>query len=69
MSESYCDKSVRCPFYRKETKNSLKCDGLISNTCNHNFETAIQKKKHKSNYCTWDYFNCHYYKQINIKHL
>lgn len=68
MSECYGSENVRCPFYSEETKNAIKCEGVISKTCKHNFETSTQKKKHKGKYCNRTYFECPYYKQVNSKY-
>lgn len=68
MSEDYGAVNVKCPFYCEESKNSIKCEGIISTTCKHNFETSLQKKKHKEKYCNRDFMSCPCYGEIKIKY-
>lgn len=53
------DPYVNCPFYAKESKNSLICEGLYDNTGNiTTFRTAQYKRLHKDKYCRNGYGEC-----------
>lgn len=69
MPVSYGSEEVLCPFYDEETRNTLKCEGVFSKTCNQNFLTSVQKKNHKAKYCNKDYFSCPHFKQVNNKYI
>lgn len=68
MSTTYDSVKVKCPFYNDETKNKIKCEGAVSKNCEQNFQTALQKKKHKEKFCDRDYCSCPHYKQVNAKY-
>lgn len=68
MPTAFGSENVKCPFYDEETKNSIKCEGAFSKTCNQNFDNSETKKKYKEKYCNKDYNNCSHYKQVNSKY-
>lgn len=59
---------VKCPFYKDETKNSIKCEGIVSVACINNFDNAREKKKHKAKYCCDQYNSCPLNKSIMLKY-
>lgn len=68
MPQSYSSEKVKCPFYDEETRNSIKCEGTFSRTCNQNFINSKAKQKHKEKYCNYDYLSCPHYEQVNKKY-
>ena len=52
---------VLCPYYRKESKNVIFCEGYISRGINLSFETSKNKAAFKRKYCENNYFNCPFY--------
>ena len=68
MPHYYGSDKTKCPYYKDESKNSIKCEGDISITTNQNFENSTQKKEHKKIYCDKDYSNCRHYKVVKEKH-
>lgn len=67
MSQYYGAEKTKCPFYKDETKNSIKCEGLFSVTTNQNFENSTLKKTHKKYFCNFDYKSCKHFKQCQNK--
>ena len=68
MPYSYGAEDVKCPFYKIETKNSIKCEGFFCESCVHDFKTAKKKKKHKELYCNADYKSCPHFVDVNSKY-
>ena len=68
MSVEYDSANTKCPFYKTETKNTIKCEGALSPTCNQNFPTSLQKKKHKARFCNKDYSGCIHFQQVDRKY-
>lgn len=50
--------NVLCPFYKDETRNSIRCEGIVSAACVNNFADVNGKRAHKRNYCCSNYQNC-----------
>lgn len=65
MSKYYGSEKTLCPFYKDETKNSIKCEGEISISSNQNFENATAKKEHKKVFCDKNYSQCNHFKSVN----
>lgn len=43
---------IECPFYIKEGKKFISCEGLLDNTSTvQQFETDLFKKSHQYNFC------------------
>ena len=51
------DGYVLCPFYRKETKCSIYCEGIIDYSTNIVY-LGNEKKRHKEEYCKLYYYKC-----------
>ena len=43
--------NVLCPFYKDETRNSIRCEGIVSDACVNNYADVNGKRAHKRNYC------------------
>ena len=54
----YGSEKVLCPFYKDETKNSIRCEGVISVACINNFAETDDKKQHLEEYCYTHYKRC-----------
>ena len=54
----YKSNLVKCPFYKDETKNTIRCEGIFSEAIQHNFAEAKTKKAHRNNCCCCDYRRC-----------
>ena len=59
---------VKCPFYKDESKNSIRCEGIISITCSSNFGSTKEKKKHREKHCCDKYKDCDIYKLVDMKY-
>ena len=69
MPSKYVSKNVKCPFCKEETRNTIKCEGIFSETCTFNFANPTNKKEHKEKYCNhFSYKNCPHAKQVNAKY-
>lgn len=68
MPTSYGSVRVRCPFYKEETKNSLKCEGTFCESCIFAFKTTFEKEVHRDKYCIRDYENCPHYSLVDDKY-
>lgn len=65
----YGSQDVKCPFYKDETRNTIRCEGIFSNAISNNFERALKKNSHKSTYCCKDYQSCPLYKSVYAKYI
>ena len=54
----YGSEKVLCPFYKDETRNSIRCEGVISVACISNFAETEQKKQHSEKFCCLHYEEC-----------
>ncbi len=54
----YGSEKVLCPFYKDETRNSIRCEGVISVACANNFDVTAAKNQHLEQYCCSDYKKC-----------
>lgn len=54
----YGSEKVLCPFYKDETRNSIRCEGIISIACCNNFDMTEEKKLHLEQYCYSNYKKC-----------
>lgn len=68
MPLSYGAEKVKCPFYKKETKNCICCEGSFSESCIYNFGTSLLKKKHQVLYCNNQFQNCPHFLDVNEKY-
>ena len=68
MSQNYGAEYVKCPFYREETKNTLKCEGEFSETCTFTFQHRQNKNLHKAKYCKTEYCKCPHFLKVRKKY-
>lgn len=64
----YKSADFKCPFYISEFEKSIKCEGIISGTCIHNFKSSALKEKNEIKYCMAAYSLCPFYKILNSKY-
>lgn len=64
----YGSEKVKCPFYKEDTKNSIRCEGVISIACSNNFEAAEKKRQHLELYCEKEYEKCPHAKVLYEKY-
>lgn len=65
MSTQYTSVYVRCPFYRREARNVVKCEGIVDNSrLAMEFSSNIQKAEWKEMMCNEGYTECPLYKVI-----
>ncbi len=64
----YGSEDVQCPFYKGETKNSLKCEGVFALSCINNFTDKAAKNRHKEQYCNAKYQKCPHCKALMFKY-
>lgn len=57
-SQYYCDRIVKCPYYRKESKTEIKCKGLCGTHTVQIFRDGMDKKNYKDDFCNGLYWNC-----------
>ena len=65
----YGSQDVKCPFYKDETKNTIRCEGIFSEAISNNFEHSNKKHIHRKTYCCTNYSNCPLYKSVYAKYL
>jgi hypothetical protein len=65
---TYDSYKVRCPFFRDITKNTLRCEGIISETITNNFALRSKNREHQLKYCQTDYEECPLYKILIKKY-
>ncbi len=65
MGES---KEVKCPFYKDETAEAIRCEGTISVACANNFRGREKKQSYKKQYCNTKYKDCEHYKAVAKKY-
>lgn len=64
----YGSQDVKCPFYKDETKNTIRCEGIFSAALSNNFDSAQSKKEHVKKYCCKHFKECSLYKVVNQKY-
>lgn len=64
----YGSQDVICPFYKDETANTIRCEGVISDACVNNFINKSEKKGHREIYCCDDYEKCPLAEALNMKY-
>ena len=64
----YGEENIVCPFYIEQSKNTIKCEGIISVTCNNNFSTAVEKREHQLRTCCNNYRSCAVYRILDLKY-
>lgn len=58
----YIAENIKCPFYKEENKNTIKCEGLFSPELTNNFLTAKKKQEYREAHCCVKYMECELYK-------
>lgn len=64
MSYEYKSSDVKCPFFIREDKYSITCEGCLgqnNRTTKFSFRTVADKLFHKRNWCERKYKYCEYY--------
>ena len=64
----YGSQEVQCPFYKDETKNAVRCEGIFGSSCVCNFKNTKEKKTHKRAFCNTNYDKCLLYEAIIKKY-
>lgn len=68
MPESYMSKYVLCPFYRKEEKNKICCEGIEKDTSlNLIFLSVERRKDFEKRFCCADYRRCYISEMLSKK--
>lgn len=49
---------IICPFFKNDTKNSIKCEGIESSSLINCFEGSTQKKQYVKEYCAGNPDKC-----------
>lgn len=65
---AYESKQVKCPYYRDETKNTIRCEGVFSPAISNNFESSNAKREYEKNICDEKYTDCELFKAIGKKY-
>lgn len=65
---NYQTKNVLCPFYVRDDKRSITCEGQITSTSTNFFGSASEKRVHFYKYCCKDYLRCEHEKNIEKKY-
>lgn len=60
--------NIKCPFFKAKNGKLLKCEGVLSKTCTHNFRSASQREKTEKEFCSSNYTSCPFYKILNAKY-
>lgn len=69
MSTSYESQKVKCPFYKKDDKNTISCEGTeMAQTLTLRFGSGTQKSCKMEKYCNQKYESCEIYKAIMKKY-
>ena len=58
------DRYVRCPFYKRENRLEIKCEGLCGRYTNNIFAGKRKKDAFKEEFCTGYYWNCPLYRAL-----
>lgn len=66
----FTSSGVRCPYYKDESKNSIRCEGIVSCSVVNNFSVSGDKKAYMQKFCRQDSFaSCIIYKAVNEKYF
>lgn len=52
MPNKTIDARAFCPFYIRENKTSIVCEGILGSHTRHIFESETEKKTHEKDFCT-----------------
>lgn len=63
----YVSKSALCPFYKKEDKQMVFCDGVEPNSSTHlAFANASDCQAYKHKHCRNEYTECEVYRMLEV---
>ena len=65
MSSTYEGKAA-CPFFSTVQGLTIKCEGLITGTCNNWFRSKTALTNHVTEKCCEDYKSCKHYRALMI---
>lgn len=69
MKGGYMSVEVLCPFYLREEKQKVLCEGVEDGMGTHlTFETPEWKRLYKDRYCCNNYKTCRVYKMLEEKY-
>lgn len=52
MASKIIEARIMCPFYLRESKTTIMCEGAIGNTiCAQKFQSIAEKARHEVDYC------------------
>lgn len=52
MANKTIDALVFCPFYVREARTTITCEGIIGSVTVNRFNTEREKVEHENNFCT-----------------
>lgn len=68
MSNKSINVDALCPFFLCESKKSITCEGIITESMVSRFDTEEEKQIHEKTYCTkYDFESCEICKALSKK--
>lgn len=69
MSNKTINVEAICPFFLCESKKSITCEGIITESMVSRFDTEEEKQFHEKTYCTkYDFESCEICKALGKKY-
>ncbi len=69
MPSVYEDVDAKCPFYKRSNKNSISCEGIVSNSSlTIGYVSPKEKATQKRVFCNDRYQNCEIYQMLMQKY-
>ena len=70
MASKLIEARIMCPYYIRESKTTILCEGSIGNTiCVQKFQNISQKARHEGDYCSKDGGRrCPQYRAVSLKY-
>lgn len=66
---NYKCKNAVCPFFKNCDLRTIHCEGIISDSVLHKFNSTEESDGHMDKYCnTFDYTECPYEKVVDSKY-
>ena len=69
IMSDYKSNLIKCPFYKEETKNTIRCEGIVSEALQNNFRETKNKKIFRKRFCCNNYEKCPLFQSINSKYI
>lgn len=71
MASKIIEARIVCPFYIREGKTTILCEGSIGNTiCAQKFKNIAQKARHEVDYCSREGGKrCPQYRAVSLKYI